>query len=433
MNKTDTLKPAQNGMFWLPLDNAAKIYPAIITEELPVVFRISAVMKNVVNIKSLMKAALQAEKRFPYYTVQLNQGFFWYYLEQQLLHIPVEVDVGVYCRKFSKRKLLLRLLVNSNRLSAEFSHILADGAGATEFFRTLLILYSKECGCSFPSEFDLFRPEENIFREEYEDAYIRYFKEDYPRMVKKSNAFHLPFPLKAPPRFSLSIIILPLDQMKVLASEKGVSLTVYLVAIYLFILQEIHEELKGISRYKKNKTIRIQVPVNLRKIFPSKTMRNFSLFVMPEIDLRLGHYSFDELVKTVYHQMKLETDEKLINKNISRNVSSEKKLYVRGIPLFLKSLILRLKYYSLGTRQYSGVLSNQGKVDLPRETAEMVDYFIIIPPPPNKLLKVCCGVIGFDNKLVLSFGNITRSSELEHKFSQFIKDQGITINFELGS
>jgi NRPS condensation-like uncharacterized protein len=420
-------------MFWFPLDNAAKIYPAIITEELPVVFRISAVMKNVVNIKSLMKAALQAEKRFPYYTVQLKQGFFWYYLEQQLLHIPVEVDIGVYCRKFSKRKLLLRLLVNSNRLSVEFSHILADGAGATEFFRTLLILYSKECGCSIPSEFDLFRPEENIFREEYEDAYNRYFKEDYPRMVKKSNAFHLPFPLKTSPRFSLSIIILPLDQMKALASEKGVSLTVYLVAIYLFILQEIHEELKGFRRYKRNKTIRIQVPVNLRNIFPSKTMRNFSLFVMPEIDLRLGHYSFDELVKTVYHQMKLETDEKLINKNISRNVSSEKKLYVRGIPLFLKSLILRLKYYSLGTRQYSGVLSNQGKVELPRETAEMVDYFIIIPPPPNKLLKVCCGVIGFDDKLVLSFGNITRSLELEHKFSQFIKDQGININFEPGS
>ena len=85
-------------------------------------------------------------------------------------------------------------------------------------------------------------------------------------------------------------------------------------------------------------------------------MRNFSLFVMPEIDLRLGHYSFDEIIKSVFHQIQLETEEKLINKNISRNVGSEKKIYVRGIPLLLKSLILRLKFYSLGTSQYSGVI-----------------------------------------------------------------------------
>jgi NRPS condensation-like uncharacterized protein len=162
-------------------------------------------------------------------------------------------------------------------------------------------------------------------------------------------------------------------------------------------------------------------------------MRNFSLFVMPEIDLRLGHYSFDELIKTVYHQMKLETDEKLINKNISRNVGSENKLYVRGIPLFLKSLILRMKYYSLGTQQYSGVLTNFGRADLPPETSEMVDHFIFIPPPPNKLLKLNCGVIGFEDKLVLSFGNITRSTQLEEKFIQFIKNQGISVNFEIGS
>ena len=97
-------------------------------------------------------------------------------------------------------------------------------------------------------------------------------------------------------------------------------------------------------------------------------MRNFSLFVMPEIDMRLGHYSFDEILKVVHHQMMLESDEKLIHKNIARNVGSEKKIYVRGIPLLLKSFILRLKFYSLGTSQYSGVISNMGKITLPGDT-----------------------------------------------------------------
>jgi hypothetical protein len=156
-------------------------------------------------------------------------------------------------------------------------------------------------------------------------------------------------------------------------------------------------------------------------------MRNFSLFVLPEIDLRLGDYSFDEILKIVYHKMQLETDEKLINKIISRNVGGERKRLVRGIPLILKSLILYFKYYSEGANQYSGVLTNLGKLKLPESIGEKVEYFVLTPPPPNKKLKINCGVIGFGDKLVLSFGNITLSRELEQKYIKFLIQQGIKI------
>ena len=89
-----------------------------------------------------------------------------------------------------------------------------------------------------------------------------------------------------------------------------------------------------------------------------------------------------------------------------------------------------MKYYSLGTNQYSGVFTNLGKIDLPVETGRMVDYFIMIPPPPNKMLKINCGAAGFGDKLVLSFGNITQSLEFEEKFLKFLKDRNITIERE---
>jgi hypothetical protein len=179
-----------------------------------------------------------------------------------------------------------------------------------------------------------------ILKEEFEDSYNRYFGEDIPPMVKQSRAFHLPFSLKPIPRFDVLNVILSLKEVKKIAAENTANISIYLISIYLFILQEICENLNSISRYKKNSKLRIQVPVNLRNIYPSKTMRNFSLFVMPQIDLWLGHYTFDEIIKTVYHQIHLETDEKLINKNIARNVGYEKKIYIRGIPLFLKSMVL---------------------------------------------------------------------------------------------
>lgn len=416
--------------FWFSLDNAAKIFPAIINKEVTAVFRLSAVLNQPVKIKPLQKAVLRAEKRFPYYKVQLRQGFFWFYLEHMPKPIPVEADDRSCCRKFPKGHLLIRVLVWNNRLSIECSHILADGGGGLEFLKTLLILYSKACGCNIPPEYDLKEEHTEIPEEEYEDAYKRYFREDVPPMVKRSKAFHLPFPLKSPPRFRTLTAILPMEQVKKVASEKGVSITVYLTAVYLYVLQEIYENQGGLNKLRSNKILRVQVPVNLRNIFPSRTMRNFSLFVMPEIDLRLGHYTFEEIIKTVYHQVQLETDKKLINKNISRNVGSERKIYVRSIPLFLKSWILRMKYYALGTSQYSGVVTNVGKINLPPETEEMLSHFIVVPPPPNKMLKINCGIVGFKDKLVMSFGNVTSSDEFENRFLHFLKERDIWVEIE---
>lgn len=417
------------GKFWFTLDNAAKIYPAVINNNFTAVFRITAVLKHPVQINSLLKSVLLAEKRFPYLRVKLKEGFFWYYLEQHSRHFPVEVDEEPFCRKFPKNDLLIRIRAKEKRISAEFSHILTDGTAGLEFLKTVLILYSRECGAAIPEK--LYRNLENQVKdEEYEDAYKRYFKAEIPPMVKKSKAFHLPYHLDFTPRLSLLNAIVPIDQIKKVAREKEVSITVYLVSVYLFILQEISEGLDGPGKFKKRKRLRVQVPVNLRQILPSKTMRNFSLFVMPEIDLRLGHYTFDEIVKSVFHQTQLETDEKLINKNISRNVGSEKKLYIRSIPLFVKSFILRLKYYSLGTSQYSGVITNLGKIELPPETGKLIDYFIMTPPPPNKMLKLNCGIAGYGGKLVLSFGNVTQSHEFEDKFLQFLRDQNIKVELE---
>jgi NRPS condensation-like uncharacterized protein len=124
--------------------------------------------------------------------------------------------------------------------------------------------------------------------------------------------------------------------------------------------------------------------------------------------------------------MQLETDKKLISKMISRNVSGEKNPVLRGLPLFIKSFFLS-KLYAIGTRQYSGVVTNLGKIDLGAEANSMIDKFIFIPPPPNKVLKVNCAVAGFDNKLVVTFGNITTSKDVERRFFGFLTAQGIPV------
>ncbi|MCF8217644.1 MAG: hypothetical protein K9I29_00555 [Bacteroidales bacterium] len=426
-NKTLSHNTSDTNKFWLRLDNAAKIFPAVMTKEMSTVFRLTAILNETVSISALMKAVSRVEKRFPYFLVRLKEGFFWYYLEYYPSPIPIEPDDKQPCRFFPNDGLLIRILVKDKNISVEFAHILTDGGGAFYFFKTLLSFYKEELeNTDTVNHMPL--TEYTISEEEYEDSYKRYFQQDIPPMVSQSAAFHLPFSLNNRPRFHSSQYMISLKQIKAAADHKNVSITDYVVATYMCSLQAIYENRKSKGKKTRNKKIRIQVPVNLRNIFPSNSMRNFSLFVMPEIDLRLGHYTFDEILKVVHHQIRLETDQKLINKNISRNVGSEKKIYVKSIPLFLKSLILRLNYYTKGTNQYSGVVTNLGKAKLPEETSSLINYFIFTPPPPNKILKVSCGIIGFGDKLVLSFGNITKSMLLEDTFLNLLKSNGIPVN-----
>ncbi|MEI6947391.1 hypothetical protein V9K67_09385 [Paraflavisolibacter sp. H34] len=417
-------KPA--GEFWLRLDNAAKIYPAVQDRQLTSVFRVEVALKERVKAKQFLEAVHFVENRFPYYKVKLNAGFFWYYLEPRDWPIAVEVDEELPCRAFEKNELMFRVLVREKKISVEFSHILTDATGAFEFLKTLVFTYFEKCGIPAPAGVPFFHPGETPAAEEFEDAYSRYFKRQKAALVKLPRAFHLPFPVQKPLGFHVLTAVIPLDVILKKAKEHEVSLTEYLTAVYLYALQGIYEQLPPFRKRSSNKIIRIEVPVNLRKIYPTQSMRNFSLYVIPGIDLRLGHYTFEEVVKTVYHLMQLETDKKLIGKMLSRNVSGEKNPFLRGIPLFFKSLVLS-RLYALGTRQYSGVVTNLGKISFGPETDGLINRFAFIPPPPNKTLKVNCGAVGFGNQLVLTFGNITGSTELERRFFSFLTRQGIPV------
>ncbi|MBA4054757.1 MAG: hypothetical protein C0490_08605 [Marivirga sp.] len=423
----DNSPEATTKNFWMPLDNAAKIYPAIQSPELTAVFRLSCILKHRVIIKHLLKAVNLLEDRFPYYKVKPKKGFFWYYLEYGNQPIAVKPDIGIPCRSFKSDELIFRVLVKENRISVEFSHILTDGTGAFEFLKSLVLTYFKESCRSVPENIPYKQPKETPSPEEFVDAFSTYFKKDIPPPKKIPKSFHLPFELNPIPRFDVLIGMIPLKDISDKSKSYHASITVYLVSVYLYSLQRIYNELSPFGKMKSRKIFRIQVPINLRKMYDSDTMRNFSLFVTPEIDLRLGEYSMVEIIKTVHHLMELETDKKLINKIITRNVSAERNILLKNTPLFIKSLILYFTYKIAGTSRYSGVITNLGKVSFDTSIDKLIDYFVFIPPPPNKTLKINCGVVGFDNKLVLSFGNITKIKELERQFFTSLVKDGIPV------
>ena len=432
MNDLESITAQKEGSpvsddFWLRLDNAAKIYPAVLTDELTAVFRLSAVLKEPLKITPFLKAVHLLEHRFPYYKVLPKKGFFWYYLEYYDERTTVRPDFEIPSRRFEKNELLFRILVKGHKVSVEFSHILTDGAGAFEFLKSLLMTYFRECGIAVAADVAFMKFDEKPSEGEFEDSFSTYFQKHLPSLVKIPKSFHLPFGLKMSPRFSVLSFLVHIDEISALAKKHKVSLTVYLVGVYLYALQNIFNKMTALKKHRSRKILRIQVPINLRKMYPSNTMRNFSLFITPEIDLRLGDYTFEEILHTVHHLMQLEMDKKLINKIISRNVGAERNILLKNTPLFIKSLILYFSYKIAGTSLYSGVITNLGKVSIHEDINEHIDYFMFSPPPANKSLKVNCGVIGFENNLVLSFGNITTSKALEQEFISVLTKAGLRV------
>jgi NRPS condensation-like uncharacterized protein len=415
---------------WFKLDNAAKLFPAIMSGELTSVFRITAFLKKPIRFSAIKEAVDITSRRFPYFSVSLGSGLFWYYLEYNNKPPRIQTEEKIPCTAFAakrKNEPLYRILVKENRISVEFIHILTDGGGAFEYLKSLLYTYFRFTGNTIHSSEGIILPESPIIDEEMEDGYNRFFRKKIPPPGKLTKAWHMPFTLNGKPRLKVIRSEIALDKLLEIAGNLNVSVTEYLVSVYLFSLQKIYLEEKEKVKKQKRGVLRIEVPVNLRKKFPSKTMRNFSLFVLPEIDLRLGFYSFDEILKIVKYQLQTGADVKQITRFLSQNVGHEKSPFIRMLPLFVKSIAISAVYRRLGTNQCSGILTNLGVVKLPKEMEDLVESFEVVPTPPNTHVKVSCAMVTFRNRLRLDFGNISKSTSFEMHFLKQLTETGIRV------
>jgi len=415
---------------WLKLDNAAKLFPAIMSGELTSVFRITAFLKKPVKFSAIKEAVEITSKRFPYFSVSLGSGLFWYYLEYNHQFPRIQTEEKIPCTAFAakrKNEPLYRILVKENRISVEFIHILTDGGGALEYLKTLLYTYFRLTGITIQSTEGIILPESPVAEGEMEDGYNRFFRKKTPPPGKLTKAWHLPFSLDTKPRLKIIRSEIALDKLYEIARSCNVTVTEYLAAVYLFSLQKIYLEEKEKVKKQKRGVLRVEVPVNMRKKLPSITMRNFSLFVLPEIDLRLGTYSFEEILKIVNYQLQTGADIKQIGRFLSQNVGHEKSLLIRVLPLFIKSMAISAVYRRLGSNQCSGIMTNMGVIKIPEEMEHLIDSFEVVPTPPNTHVKISCAMVTFRNQLRLDFGNISRSTRFEMHFLKHLTESGIPV------
>lgn len=411
---------------WYPLDNAANIYPVIRNKKWTPMFRFTAVMANDVDSEALYRALQSTVPRFPGYCVRLKRGLFWYYLEQKFKPVPLEEDLQHPCPPHAPHEHPFRVRYYANRISCEFEHIICDGFGGLTFFKTLLAAYAGELGTAVPATHGVLDIHQPSTPEEWEDSFARFSRMGVRPTRKEPIAYH---PKGTPLPTGMRCVVTGTVSVKALlqkARSYSVSITEYLCAVLMYVLYLQQEAEAG---RKKRRPVKVSVPVNLRKYYPTKTLRNFSQYLNPGIDPNLGEFTFEETLEQVHHYFHYMFTEKNLNARISKNVSDERNAVLRVAPLFLKKAGIRLVYLMTGEKVYSSVISNVGAVELPEALRPFVKRVDLLLATARKNT-VECAVVSYEDTLSISFTRSVAEPYVERMFFRMLVRQGLHVLVE---
>lgn len=406
--------PESANDFFFPLDNSAVFMAATTVSRSPYVFRLSCELDEPVYVPALEQAVSLVAARFPFVKTRLRSGVFWFYLDPVDQPPAILPDTGYPCAspgRASWKTNLVRVFVRGPVISCEFHHILTDGTGGIEFVRSLIAEYLTLRGVTCANWQDIRRPGEVVDPAELEDAYDGLFRSDVPNPDPLPNAFHEAGGRFDGDEYRVTSASFSVSKTLEVCRARGATITAFFTAVYLDSLQT----LAGRSGQGPFKPICVQIPVNMRKIHPSKTMRNFFLFIPVSIDRRLGEYSFDEILQRVQYSLKTGLDMREMQRQIHRNVRGERFLFSRVVPLAIKNAYLRHVGEKVADAQFSGNLSNTQTVTMPVEFAEHIKRFDMIPPRRDTI-GASVGMISFKDVLSVIFASRVRVNDLERIF-----------------
>ena len=426
---SQNLSPARS-LRWMRLDNAAKIYPAAKRRNWNNFFRLSATLTETVDTEVLRRALDVTVRRFPSIAVRLRRGAFWYYLEEIPKAPPIQPEKScplAHAPFHEVRQCAFRVLVYHRRIAVEFFHALTDGTGALIFLKSLLAEYlSQKYGLTIPAEKGVLGRLEEPSEEELEDSFARYAG-DVKLSRREATAYHLSGTPEPDGYKDLITMMIPADKLRGCAKGFGVSVTELLCAAMMQAILDLQAE--KVPRRAARKPVKVLLPVNLRTLFPSATLRNFASYITPEIDPRMGDCSFDELCQLVHHKMGMENNRRTMRAKFAANVASERSPVLRVMPLFIKNLAMKAVFDAVGECKSCLCLSNLGRVELPEVMTPYVtrlDFIIGVQAraPHN------CGVVTWNGTAYINCIRSIREPELELAFYRVLHRLGLPVKVE---
>lgn len=429
MSKNKKKAKTESMNTWYKLDLSANVYPTLQRKNFSSLYRLSVVLKENVIPDILQQAVDMTLPRFPTFKSEMHRGLFWRYLSPNKRPGPfVQPDVANPCMPLSfkaNNHYLIRIYYYERRISFEAHHSLADGSGGMAVLQTITANYLRLLGHSITNSGFVLDINEKPKPEEIEDSYMRYANSKVHPPRSQEKAYRIRG--TAEPFYTLNIIDGIMSTSEVLKTAKwyGASVTEYFNAVLLYALLQKQKS----EHHFKERPVKLAMPVNLRRFFPSKTLRNFISMIYPSIDPRLGDYKFEEILTQVHFYMRYYLNDKFLNADITTNAITTLNPIARIIPLFLKDFVIRQFYTRVQDRQSSAGLTNMGVLTVPKDMEQYIDRFDIYMGQPFSY-RTNCAICSYKDVLTVNFASSIIEADVEQYFFRKLVQDGIHVKIE---
>jgi hypothetical protein len=401
---------------WYPLDDAAKIYPLSMSHREIKMFRLSVYLTEPVVPELLQIALTFTIRRYPFFAATVKKGFFWHYIdsvrrrftvsaENQLPFAPMDVSLS--------GSPSFRVMYFMNRISAEYFHILTDATGGIEFLKTLAGEYLRLRGVPLTYSALLADPAQPPQDEESANGFDRTTAAEQSSGFVDKPAVQMGGRLSAIRPCRILHFEMQSDALLQCARQRGVTVTALILALMFCAVRD--------ATPKKRGRVQIQVPVNMRKYYPCKTLRNFSMycsirFPLEEID------SPETLLPKIREQLEEGASRRKMSEMMRAASAMVRSL--RWVPLVVKQPFARVITGFLGDRVFTTTLSNLGVVKIPQEMAEHVrkmDFSL----GGGMLNRASCAMVTTGNTAVLSVTKLTHDPAFEESLNRQLQGLGV--------
>ncbi len=406
---------------WFALDDAAKIYPLSMEHGRMTLFRMSVYLKQDVVPELLQMALNFTIKRFPSFATTLKKGFFWHYLDTTKRRFNIQQEWDIPCQPLkvsASGSQSFRVLYYENRISIELFHVLTDGTGGLTFLKVLTAEYLRLTGVKFQPDDCLWDINATPATEEFENAFAKVPHSTTASGFVDKPAVQMNGKLSNNKPCRILHFKMDVDQLKAAAQKHSSTVSVYLLAQMFLAGRAATDDLHGEAS--------IQVPVNMRKFYPSKTVRNFSMYC----GVRIPVAEIND-ISGIIDPIREQIDRKTTKEVMSQMLTAADKIVnmLKFVPLLIKQPVAKVVYGFLGDKIFTNTLSNMGVVQMPPELAEHIESmdFVLGPEISNR---ISCTMVTFQNTATFTITKMTVDPSFEEKMYELLTADGIAVEVE---
>lgn len=402
------------------MDASAIAYPYFATRTINHSFTMEVSLDRDVEPERLRAVVGRMCERFPTLFVRMHTDAFGYKLEHVhdvtpfIMERPAVLNLPY---DFKNNENLIRITYRANRLAVECFHSVTDGSGAITLLKSIVAEYYRALGEEIPSTCGVLSPDDTPTEAETADSFrtcaVKGGK-TASRPAKRAYQYRPDGPFET---WHQTELTMPLADVKPLANAAGATLTEYVVALYLYAFY------KTDGAQKTKKPVVMSVPINLRPVFGSQTLRNFSLYLLASVP-KGEDVTPERILENVKEEFRQGTDKQLLQRMINTNVSQQETAAFRMLPRPVKRAALRIGSAIYGECTFTSAFSNLGVFKVPDELAMHIRTFhaILGQVPKNHIHTTAyC----YNGTLGLMFSSRLASREIEHSMQQLLQERGV--------